>query len=100
FSSRRRHTRSYGDWSSDVCSSDLLLRARKRPPPKDERDFFYLCEECGQAVDKRSVAQIFHHEEQSHVPLTEAELTQLMLVEMARSEERRIGKECRDGGWM
>src|SRR5207248_7954861 len=25
FSSRRRHTRSYGDWSSDVCSSDLDL---------------------------------------------------------------------------
>src|SRR5207248_8566672 len=23
--SRRRHTRSYGDWSSDVCSSDLRL---------------------------------------------------------------------------
>src|SRR6266516_5365654 len=23
FSSRRWHTRSYGDWSSDVCSSDL-----------------------------------------------------------------------------
>src|SRR5436189_2684556 len=26
FSSRRRHTRYIGDWSSDVCSSDLLLR--------------------------------------------------------------------------
>src|SRR5437867_5556571 len=26
FSSRRRHTRSYGDWSSDVCSSDLDLQ--------------------------------------------------------------------------
>src|SRR2546426_7276932 len=25
FSSRRRHTRLQGDWSSDVCSSDLLL---------------------------------------------------------------------------
>src|SRR5437867_209757 len=25
FSSRRRHTRSYGDWSSDVCSSDLVI---------------------------------------------------------------------------
>src|SRR5207248_7557198 len=25
FSSRRRHTRSYGDWSSDVCSSDLQV---------------------------------------------------------------------------
>src|SRR5207248_8749248 len=25
--SRRRHTRSYGDWSSDVCSSDLARDA-------------------------------------------------------------------------
>src|SRR5690349_23135762 len=25
FSSRRRHTRSLRDWSSDVCSSDLML---------------------------------------------------------------------------
>src|SRR5207245_11479901 len=27
FSSRRRHTRCYRDWSSDVCSSDLLVDA-------------------------------------------------------------------------
>src|SRR5205807_3168317 len=27
FSSRRRHTRLQGDWSSDVCSSDLPSRA-------------------------------------------------------------------------
>src|SRR5260221_12313598 len=27
FSSRRRHTRSLCDWSSDVCSSDLALAA-------------------------------------------------------------------------
>src|SRR2546426_664929 len=26
FSSRRRHTRLQGDWSSDVCSSDLRVR--------------------------------------------------------------------------
>src|SRR5699024_11541664 len=25
FSSRRRHTRSKRDWSSDVCSSDLII---------------------------------------------------------------------------
>src|SRR3989337_3543797 len=37
FSSRRRHTRCYRDWSSDVCSSDLgagdsaLLEAAQRP---------------------------------------------------------------------
>src|SRR5437762_12655304 len=28
FSSRRRHTRYIGDWSSDVCSSDLLVDLR------------------------------------------------------------------------
>src|SRR6266516_4235811 len=29
FSSRSRHTRSYGDWSSDVCSSDLEVLGRR-----------------------------------------------------------------------
>src|SRR3989442_10493141 len=29
FSSRRRHTRCGRDWSSDVCSSDLLETSRK-----------------------------------------------------------------------
>src|SRR5437867_11389637 len=35
FSSRRRHTRSYGDWSSDVCSSDLhpIVRVGLVRPP-------------------------------------------------------------------
>src|SRR6266446_8810373 len=30
FSSRRRHTRLQGDWSSDVCSSDLPSRSLER----------------------------------------------------------------------
>src|SRR5207249_6297920 len=29
FSSRRRHTRSKRDWSSDVCSSDLGLKKKR-----------------------------------------------------------------------
>src|SRR5437867_13391477 len=33
FSSRRRHTRSYGDWSSDVCSSDLLSHVLREVAP-------------------------------------------------------------------
>src|SRR5262249_59634052 len=31
FSSRRRHTRLVSDWSSDVCSSDLLRTAEPAP---------------------------------------------------------------------
>src|SRR2546426_8255607 len=31
FSSRRRHTRLQGDWSSDVCSSDLTLTVNPQP---------------------------------------------------------------------
>src|SRR5215467_5861467 len=34
FSSRRRHTRLQGDWSSDVCSSDLRRRERFRSGPR------------------------------------------------------------------
>src|SRR5256885_9896430 len=33
FSSRRRHTRLQGDWSSDVCSSDLLRLDALIPTP-------------------------------------------------------------------
>src|SRR5438034_5275711 len=42
FSSRRRHTRSLCDWSSDVCSSDLnagaVERDRRRGPLRPRRD--------------------------------------------------------------
>src|ERR1039457_3172760 len=34
FSSRRRHTRLQGDWSSDVCSSDLCARQLLIPHPE------------------------------------------------------------------
>src|SRR5256885_11669084 len=37
FSSRRRHTRLQGDWSSDVCSSDLV-RERSAPRPARRAD--------------------------------------------------------------
>src|SRR5437867_7175098 len=46
FSSRRRHTRSYGDWSSDVCSSDLETMERfveAFGPCGFRRETFYPC---------------------------------------------------------
>src|SRR5688500_20260061 len=48
FSSRRRHTRLQGDWSSDVCSSDLALERRRiliaaeRRQTAAERQFLLL----------------------------------------------------------
>src|SRR2546421_2910482 len=39
FSSRRRHTRSDRDWSSDVCSSDLVV---SRADPQGRRTVFDL----------------------------------------------------------
>src|SRR5256885_12945697 len=39
FSSRRRHTRLQGDWSSDVCSSDLFLNGGVQDPRQVGRVF-------------------------------------------------------------
>src|SRR5579871_1574532 len=58
FSSRRRHTSSLRDWSSDVCSSDLPPRSLWPKAPSR--------------------------------PLRRARLRG-----GSRSEERRVGKECR-----
>src|SRR5256885_17135474 len=45
FSSRRRHTRLQGDWSSDVCSSDLnLFRALSIGPDEAQHKFGFLLE--------------------------------------------------------
>src|SRR5206468_5987425 len=71
FSSRRRHTRSDRDWSSDVCSSDLLLAG----------DLITVHSTVIEVKD-RSIK--FAHE-----------MRKLDADEVARSEERRVGKECR-----
>src|SRR5260221_14289305 len=39
FSSRRRHTRSLCDWSSDVCSSDLKQRTANSESPTVKASF-------------------------------------------------------------
>src|SRR3989475_5828039 len=40
FSSRRRHTRFDCDWSSDVCSSDLVAAATAVTAPRAQGGFF------------------------------------------------------------
>src|SRR5947207_11634912 len=55
FSSRRRHTRSLCDWSSDVCSSDLVatirgLRAAGRTFLLIEHDMDLVTELCDPVI--------------------------------------------------
>src|SRR5205085_4978686 len=87
FSSRRRHTRFDCDWSSDVCSSDLVNPATLDPKA--------VAEYAGQAK-AQSVTDFLIH----IIPTTvfdafaKGDILQVLLVSL-RSEERRVGKECR-----
>src|SRR5206468_9038130 len=97
FSSRRRHTRSDRDWSSDVCSSDLVGKAQHvhvvyganvAPAWSNRTRRIHrsklLVNHRKRAVSTRGIC--FSH------PCTRRS-------ELSRSEERRVGKECRSG-WL
>src|SRR5437868_10782998 len=98
FSSRRRHTRSKRDWSSDVCSSDLVGRDAPgiglQPVEVAERD-----ERRRSAAD--AVEQRHHLRHRSHLHLLRSEPADRRERRHhdedrpPRSEERRVGKECR-----
>src|SRR5256885_579957 len=83
FSSRRRHTRLQGDWSSDVCSSDLSLptESHRGQEPGLER----MCETIRAAVRAANLGM----EQISAIGVATPGLMDI------RSEERRVGKECR-----
>lgn len=40
--------------------------ATGKPLVLNEHEHFYTCAACGQAVDKRDLGQVFHHEERGH----------------------------------
>src|SRR5256885_5226653 len=82
FSSRRRHTRLQGDWSSDVCSSDLTIPGLPDSeyarvlalPDWRQQPGLLLCPRGPVASEPGPTAKSRDCE---------------------RSEERRVGKECR-----
>src|SRR5205807_6152981 len=95
FSSRRRHTRLQGDWSSDVCSSDLAgsmqVDLTKEPLGNDKQgkpvylaDIWPSTQEVFDLVDTTVKAKMFK--------------TKYASVFDGRSEERRVGKEGRMWG--
>src|SRR5258706_9691965 len=90
FSSRSRHTRLVSDWSSDVCSSDLLADV------------------IGAAVSQRRIDPVIpaapdgaaEHEVHAAPAVVGAivvgrQCTPEVGAGEGRSEERRVGKECR-----
>src|SRR5438105_12122041 len=90
FSSRRRHTSSTRDWSSDVCSSDLdgfstagTGFGYSYPSPRDP----------WMRIDRIMA-------DKKHFRFRSFEVINNYISDhfAVRSEERRVGKECRSGG--
>src|SRR5688572_33508126 len=71
FSSRRRHTRFDCDWSSDVCSSDLLDITARGGATRSALHGTWRRAQAGSGSFRNPVGG------------------------STRSEERRVGKECR-----
>src|SRR5207248_5470236 len=95
--SRRRHTRSYGDWSSDVCSSDLDSLRRVESPPAAEGS--KPGKEALQFRGKEPVAPVDRGIEAPvallHVPAPADQELDAVVQMSERSEERRVGNESR-----
>src|SRR5256885_6440623 len=60
FSIRRRHTILQGDWSSDVCSSDLGKQGREQPRAEEAGDEGE-CRDEGKSVSERASEKFSRH---------------------------------------
>src|SRR5256885_6263546 len=86
FSSRRRHTRLQGDWSSDVCSSDLS-KLKLREYEGCHLNANYIARRTSTTyLDLFSCKITCAHKDVIKLPI---------ISTTRRSEERRVGKECR-----
>src|SRR5207247_4190023 len=81
FSSRRRHTRSTRDWSSDVCSSDLNIDPSMLPSKIVSYLSLPIPRVAVTSDPTRDAIGTYLHDKSGWLVL--------------RSEERRVGKECR-----
>src|SRR5690606_39295035 len=97
--SRRRHTRFSRDWSSDVCSSDLELSIVAKKFLANSLTVLANLKKCpnkGSLCDFMTLifAKIISHALNAYATSFSSRRSFLFLI---RSEERRVGKECRSG---
>src|SRR5688500_20315952 len=85
FSSRRRHTRLQGDWSSDVCSSDLSLDQFK-PHSWSALNIWPGFNKFSNWKGEQNFTSVRSFEKWWNE----------QYIQPKRSEERRVGKECRE----
>src|SRR5690606_40798549 len=95
FSSRRRHTRFSRDWSSDVCSSDLYADDFEEAAAYGS----YLAEQANAMIENSvPVEESMVIDYAEFVLPVDNTLFNLAAMLGIRSEERRVGKECRSRG--
>src|SRR5690242_21057270 len=95
FSSSRRHTRLTCDWSSDVCSSDLAVLLHAHVLLRDD-DRLALRLRLRLGDDRRG------GDGDGEAAVREGDGRDAGRAaddDGPRSEERRVGKECRSRGW-
>src|SRR5699024_11715060 len=94
FTSRRRHTRSKRDWSSDVCSSDLIYYEADAKKPWTYTWIGFQGIKIKQYLERTSLMDcpVFHYGRDDRIRLCHEKMFE-------RSEERRVGKESRCGWW-
>src|SRR5207249_9012516 len=99
--SRRRHTRSKRDWSSDVCSSDLYVRQ------KEALGLGHAILMARELVGEEPFAVLLGDDIIDASPpclrqmldVYESHPGSIIAIQEVRSEERRVGKECGSGWW-
>src|SRR5205814_6307022 len=99
-----RHTRCLSDWSSDVCSSDLIPQRSKRQDSHDQplhRNVAWqrVCHLLRDSIVQEHSNTKGHNLDRSAMFETD-ELPHPNAAALdTRSEERRVGKECRSRWW-
>src|SRR5690242_21464528 len=101
FSSRRRHTRLTCDWSSDVCSSDLIRLLSSLDAQYRIWKVFAgaLFTDAGMVTNEWTTVNTDDIRPSVGTGLRVLTPFGIGALEYARSEERRVGKECRYRWW-